>query len=115
MKLLFATPAFQALCHDEQAASRSFDATVARRLRARLDDLDAAACFAVMANLPGRLRPHGPDGHFVLNLTEDTELVIAPADDPLPRGSDGKVSLGQVIHVRVISIRRTHASIHQPR
>ncbi len=109
MKLLFATPDLRKLCNDDQAASESFDATVARRLRARLDDLDAATCFAVVAKLPGRLRPHGPDGRYALNLTETIELIIEPADEPLPRGMSGRVVLDQVTHVRVISIRRAHA------
>ena len=109
MDLLFATPALKALCLDELVASHSLDATAARRLRARLDDLDAATCFAVTARLPGRLHPHGPDGHFALNLTDNVQLVIAPADDPLPCGENGEVSLDRVTRVKVISIGRRHA------
>jgi proteic killer suppression protein len=109
LELLFATPALKALCLDELVASRSLDATVARRLRARLDDLDAAACLAVTAKLPGRLHPHGTDGHFALNLTDNVELIIAPADEPLPCGEDGEVSLEKVTRVKVISIGRPHA------
>lgn len=109
MELLFATPALKALCLDELVASRSLDATAARRLRARLDDLDAAASFAVTAKLPGRLHRRAVDGHFALNLTDNVELVIAPADEPLPYGENGEVSLDKVTRVKVISIGRHHA------
>jgi toxin HigB-1 len=109
LELLFATPALRALCLDELVASRSLDATAARRLRARLDDLDAAACLAVVAKLAGRLHRRGLDGHFALTVIDGIELVIAPADDPLPYGDDGEVRLDKVTRVKVISIGRPHA------
>jgi hypothetical protein len=37
------------------------------------------------------------------------ELIIEPADEPLPRDKGGQVNLDLVTHVRVISIRRHHA------
>jgi len=108
LDIIFASSAIRRLCHDEAVALRTLDVAVVRRLRTRLDDLSAAACLGYAAKLPGRFRALAADGQFAFNLIEGFHLVIAPADDPLPRSEDGTVNLDKVCIVRVISIGRTH-------
>ena len=108
MDILFASGAIRRLCHDEASALRTWDPAVVRRLRTRLDDLSAAACLGYAAKLPGRFRVLAADGQFAFNLTEGFQLVLAPADEPLPLHEDGTVNLDKVSTVRVISIGRTH-------
>ena len=96
------------MCHDEAIALRTLDAAVVRRLRARLDDLSAAACLGYAAKLPGRFRALAADGQYAFNLAEGFQLVLAPADEPLPRYEDGSVNLDKVSIVTVISIGRMH-------
>jgi toxin HigB-1 len=108
LDILFASSAIRRLCHDEATALRTLDVAVVRRLRARLDDLSAAACLGYAAKLPGRFRALAAEGQFAFNLAEGFQLVLIPADEPLPCHEDGSVNLDKVSTIRLISIRRMH-------
>jgi hypothetical protein len=108
VNILFASDALSRQCHDGVIASRAFDASVARKLRTRLDDLHAAAHLGYAAFLPGRFRPLSRKGHFALSLSEGIQLVLAPADRPLPEHPDGSVDLDRVLSVTIISIGPTY-------
>jgi proteic killer suppression protein len=108
LDILFASGALRRLCHDEAIALRTLDAAVVRHLRARLDDLSAAACLGYAAMLPGRFHALATDGQFAFNLAEGFKLILVPADEPLPRNADGSVNLDKVSAVTVISIGRPH-------
>ena len=94
---------------------RALNPVVGRRLRSRLDDLSAAACLSHAAKLPGRFRAVNAEGHFAFSLAEGFQLVLAPADEPLPRHEDGTVNLDKVSSVRVISIGRANVRKREPK
>jgi toxin HigB-1 len=108
LDILFASSALKRLCHDDTIALRTLDRAVVHRLRARLDDLNAAASLGYAARLPGRFRALAVQGHFAFQLCGGFHLVIAPADKPLPRGADGAVNLDKISSITVISIGKVH-------
>jgi proteic killer suppression protein len=110
LDILFASDALQRLCHDDEIALRTLDPAVVRRLRARLDDLNAAAFLGYARKLPGHFHPlaGNRDGQYAFSLCAGFELVIAPADRPLPRCADGTITLDKVSIITVISIGKVH-------
>jgi proteic killer suppression protein len=110
MDILFSSDALKRLCHDDAIALRTLEPAVVLRLHARLDDLNAAAFLGYASKLPGRFHPldGDRDGQFAISLCAGYELVIAPADEPLPRIADGSIDLERISIITVVSIGRVH-------
>ena len=111
LDILFSSEALRRLCHDDEIALRTLDPAVMRRLRARLDDLSAAASLAYAAKLPGRfhrLTGRNPHSRFAIHLSSGFRLVIVPSVTPLPLCSDGSPDLDKITTITVISIGKVH-------
>jgi len=110
LDILFACEDLQRLCHDDAIALRAFKPAVVRRLRARLDDLTAAASLSYAAQLPGRFHPLLPDrpGHFGILLGEGFRLVITSAGKSTVRRTES-LNLNKVIAITVVAIEEIHA------
>jgi proteic killer suppression protein len=110
LDILFASKKLEQLCHDEKLATRTLGAPSARKLRARLDDLIAAANLDYMRKLPGRF--HGLSknrtGQFALDLQGGCRLVLEPANGPLPKRPDGTLDLTKVTTIKVVEIGDYH-------
>jgi len=99
------------LCHDDEIALRTLDPAVVRRLRARLDDLSAAASLAYAPKLPGRFHcvaNRSPHSRFAIHLCSGFQLVVVPSVTPLPLHSDGSPDLDKITTITVISIGKAH-------
>ena len=110
MDILFASKKLEQLCHDDLLATRTLGAPSARKLRARLDDLIAAANLDYMRKLPGRFHGLSKDraGQFALDLHGGYRLVLRPADEPLPKRSDGTLNLSKVTTIKVVFVGDYH-------
>jgi proteic killer suppression protein len=108
--ILFASEKLEQLCQDETLATRALGGPCARRLRARLDDLAAAAHLGYAPNLPGRFHPllGNFEGCFALHLHAGRRLVIRPACKPLPKRNDGSLQMSQVTAIVVEYIGDYH-------
>jgi proteic killer suppression protein len=108
--IVFGSRELETLCHDDKLATRTLGAQSARKLRARLDDLAAAACLAVAPKLPGRFHSLTGDrkGQFAFHLQDGRRLVVEPANNPMPLRTDGSVDLIAVTAVRVVFIGDYH-------
>lgn len=91
MKLEFLDPKFQAVCLDNRLAVKAYGAESAKKLKARLDDLDAAHCMEVMRSLPGRWEELKRDraGQFSVRLHGGLRLIVKPQKMPPPTKPDG--------------------------
>ena len=98
------------MCHDDKLATRTLGAASARKLRARLDDLIAAANLDYARKLPGRFHPLSGDraGQFALDLQGGCRLVVSPANVPLPSRPDGSLDLSKVTTINVVYVGDYH-------
>lgn len=96
MKPNFKNKKIRELCEKRAAADKKLGAACARKLRTRLDDLDAASRVTELT--AGNPHPLKGDrlGQFSLDLAGGWRLVFAPAHDPLPVRDDQSIDWSQV-------------------
>ncbi len=108
MKILFANKKIRELCEQQRVAERKLGAASARKLRARLSDLEAASRVTdLVAGNPHPLKGER-HGQFALNLSGGWRLVFRPANDPCPIKDDGGINWAQVTIVSIELIGDYH-------
>lgn len=100
--------AWLSLCDDQKQQQKILGKVGAKKLRARLADLAAAA--RVTDLVLGDPHPLGHDraGQFALRLHGGWRLVFEPAHDPPPQSADGAIAWDQVTAVRIVWIGDYH-------
>ena len=106
--ILFKDGKLEKLCREERVMVRRLGKPCARKLRARLKDLSAAACMLDVKvgrphPLQGRLA-----GCMALDLAGGKRLVLEAASEPVPKKEDGGIEWGEVTAVRVVFIGDYH-------
>src|SRR5437879_4792496 len=102
IELLFADQSIRDICERQSVADSKLGARAARRLRARLADLRAARSVAgVAAGWPKRA---DASDHISFTLHPSHQLVLEPANEPIPRESNGEVMWLKVNRVRVVYV-----------
>lgn len=110
MDILFGSKKLEQLCHDDKLATRTYGAPSARKLRARLDDLIAAANLSYAPKLPGRFHGLTGDraGQYSLDLHGGWRVVFEPANEPLPLRADGTLDISKVTTIKVVYVGDYH-------
>ena len=108
MEIAFRDSALKRLCEDEKTARRQLGPESARKLRARLSDVRAAATVTEL--VAGRPHPLKGDraGEFAVDLHGGNRLVFMPDHSPLPTTKDGAVDWASVTCVRVVFVGDYH-------
>jgi toxin HigB-1 len=108
MDIVFSDVRLQRLCEDERAMCRELGRDGARRLKARLADLEAAQVVTDVK----RGRPHTLKGNLsgclALDLHGGYRLLLAPAENPPPQRADGTTDWAQVRRVMLMGIKDYH-------
>jgi proteic killer suppression protein len=107
--ILFLTPDLQRLCEQHRLAVRKFGPDSARKLRARLADLSAAA--TVSGLVAGHPHPLKGDraSQFAVSLAGGARLVFEPANEPVPlMARGGSVDWTRVTRVRIVFVGDYH-------
>lgn len=96
MKITFRGKKIRQLCEKQGIAQRKLGVACARKLRARLSDLEAAS--RVTELVAGNPHPLKGDraGQFAMTLAGGWRLVFSPDHDPCPTTMDGGVDWSQV-------------------
>jgi proteic killer suppression protein len=91
LEIRFRDKKVRALCERQAAAMQKLGAAGARKLRARLDDLEHA--HSVSELVAGSPHPLTGDraGEYAVNLAGGWRLTFSPANDPVPRHADGGI------------------------
>jgi proteic killer suppression protein len=92
LKIDFLDLRFRALCHDKRLATKAYGSESAKKLKARLDDLDAAQCMDVMRTLPGHWE----------------ELIVKPQKQPPPTKPDGGLDWLAIDSLYILEVRDYH-------
>jgi proteic killer suppression protein len=89
-------------------AEKKLGAVCARKLRARLDDLNVASCLTDL--IAGNPHPLKRDrlGQFALDLAGGSRLVFSPNHDPIPVHDDQSIDWSQVTFVCIEFIGDYH-------
>ncbi|QJD29064.1 type II toxin-antitoxin system RelE/ParE family toxin [Methylococcus geothermalis] len=91
MEIRFRNKKVRELCECEAVARKKLGAECARKLRARLGDLQAAQSVTdLVAGNPHRLTGDLA-GQYAVNLAGGWRLTFTPANDPVPCHADGGI------------------------
>lgn len=108
MEITFRDRKLRRLCEERSFAQKKLGADCARKLRARLSDLEAAARVTdLVAGNPHPLK-HDRAGQFAVDLAGGWRLVFSPDHDPCPENEDGGIAWAQVTIVRIEYIGDYH-------
>jgi len=90
VEIRFRNAKIRKACHDPDSF-RDRGADFVRKLRQRLDELDAASCLDDFRHLPGRCEElkGNRKGQLSLRLAGGWRLVFSPDHDPFPTKADG--------------------------
>jgi toxin HigB-1 len=104
--IIFASKKLEGLCHDDELATRTLGPACARRLRARLDDLRAAANLSYAPKIPGRFHPlnGNPKNRYAFNLHGDSLLVIRSVPGLEAAKADEPIQLATITTICVVGI-----------
>lgn len=104
MEVAYANDDLRALCEDPRRAIRLLGIVCARKLRARVADLKAAAS---VVRLPAG-KPHPLMGvrlgQYAVDLTNGQRIVLEPGVQPIPKLPSGDVQWDAVTKVRISEI-----------
>jgi proteic killer suppression protein len=109
--LVFRTKKLARICSTEAEMVRTFGRDTARRLQARLTELDQAASLEEIRRLPHARahQLHGDrDEQVSLDVTNPRRLIVEVNQDPVPRLPDGGLDWASITAVRVVEIADTH-------
>ncbi len=96
MKINFRDKKVREMCEKQAVAVKKLGDTCARKLRSRLDDLEAAAQVTdLVAGNPHQLKGDRAS-QYALDLAGGYRLVFEPDHDPVPRHEDGGINWSQV-------------------
>jgi proteic killer suppression protein len=110
MIIRFSSEQFAKICNRHELLVRKHGQERAKRIRRRLDDLEAAACLEDCRALPGRCHELTADlaGLLSLDLDGPYRLYFRPAHDPPPSKPDGGLDWSKVTEVIVERIYDPH-------
>jgi len=111
MKIQFSTTKMQKACCSEREMAKEWGAAVAKKLKLRLAQLEAAATLADVAQMPGaRCHELAQDrkGQLAVDLAHPHRLIFVPDHDPVPRKPDGGLDWSQVTCILILEIVDYH-------
>lgn len=111
MIIQFRTAKLKKICNDFKLSQRELGPVCAKKLRTRLDELDAAECLDHLKYLP-QARCHELKGDLKGILSVDLEhpyrLLFKPAHNPIPKKSDGGLDWKEVKAIIILEVEDTH-------
>jgi len=110
MEISFSSRRLRKECNEHGVAIKKYGPVCARKLRARLSDLEAASSLAEMRTLPGRLHQLTGNlkGVYSLDLEHPLRLLLEPDHDPPKLLPDGGIEEQAVTAIKIIAIEDTH-------
>jgi plasmid maintenance system killer protein len=110
MEIIFKSKKFQKICNSEKELIRAYGKNCARKIRSRLDDLQAAINLEAFRTLPGRC--HELKGNKKWQLSLDLEhplrLIFEPLNQDIARKEHGGMDWNLVTAVEIINVEDTH-------
>jgi plasmid maintenance system killer protein len=110
MDITFKTKKFHKICNSDIELLKAYGKNCARRIRARLDDLQAAQNLEVLRTLPGRCHElkGNKKNQLSLDLEHPLRLIFEPSNRDIQRKEDGGLDWSSVNAVEIIGVEDTH-------
>lgn len=111
MDIIFKTTKLAKECNEFRLLQKVNGERRAKLIRRRLDELRAASNLAEISHLPPP-RMHqlkgGRQGQVSLDLDHPYRLLIAVANNPVPKKDNGNINLSKVTAVMILGVEDTH-------
>lgn len=111
MDIYFQGSKLERICNDQSQRIRTHGPVCAKLIGRRLDQFRVAENLNVMGSLP-QVRCHELKGDRKGTLAVDLEhpyrLIFEPANDPVPRKSDGGLDWTNITAIRVLAVEDYH-------
>jgi proteic killer suppression protein len=109
--ILFQGRKLEKACHDQSLRIRTYGLVRAKLLERRLKAFRIAENLEELRLLP-QVRCHELKGNRQGTLSVDLDhpyrLIFEPANDPVPRKSDGGLDWTQVTAIRILAVENYH-------
>lgn len=111
MEVFFRTRQLQRVCSEEREMKRELGQKMAAKLKQRLMEMRGADTLADLSYLPPT-RFHelhqNRAGQFSVDLEHPMRLIFIPANDPVPKKTDGGIDRAQITAIEIIEITDPH-------
>lgn len=110
MDITFKTKKFYKICNSDVELLKAYGKNCARKISARLDDLQAAQSLEVLRTLPGRCHElkGNKKNQLSLDLEHPLRLIFEPTNQDVQRKEDGGLDWSSVNAVEIIGVEDTH-------
>ena len=110
MEIAFLSLKGKALIENRKKVQASYGALSAKKLYARLDDIQAASCMEDLRLSPGKWEElkHERKGQFAVRLAGGYRLIVIPQKQPPPVKSDGGLDWKAIDGLIYIEIEDYH-------
>jgi len=110
MKIFYKTKRLAKVLNSSKLIEKKYGGS-AKKIKMRLDDMDAVKNLKELMDLPGRHHALSGDrkGQFACDLEHPFRLIYEPANEPLPIDDDTNALIySQVTIVEIIEIKDYH-------
>jgi proteic killer suppression protein len=110
MEVTFKNNKFHKICHSERELIKKYGKNCARKIRVRLDDLQAATNLEEFKALPGRCHELKGDrkGQLSLDLEHPLRLIFEPLNEGIEKKNDSGMDWKLINAVKIIEVEDTH-------
>lgn len=110
MDIAFKSRKLEKTFNSDRDLQKEFGRSCAKKIRARFDDLFAAATLEVMRSLPGRCHELKGDrkGQLSLDLEHPLRLLFEPTGDGVQKKEDGGLDWTSVRAIEILGVEDTH-------
>ncbi|MGD9107889.1 MAG: type II toxin-antitoxin system RelE/ParE family toxin [Gammaproteobacteria bacterium] len=110
MEITFKNKKLQKICNSEKKLLKTYGKNCARKIRARLDDLQAAPNLEAFKTLPGRCHELIGDkkGLLSLDLEHPLRLIFEPTNKSINKKDGGGINWNLVNAIKIINVEDTH-------
>ena len=110
MKIDFLNQKDKAFFESSKQVTKAHGPDNAKKLKHRLDDLDAAQCMEVMRSLPGHWEELKNEraGQFSVRLHGGLRLIVKPQTQPPPAKPDGGLDWAAIDSIYIVEMVNYH-------
>ena len=110
MKIHFSSEKQEKILNSSKELTKKRGPENAKKVRRRMDDLQAAVQLEAMRYLPGDTHElHGDSaGTLAIDLHKGWRMIFEPAEDPPPRKPDGGLDWSQITEIRILELEDYH-------